>query len=454
MLAGCSVFTMRIDPLDRRIFALAMPALGALVAEPLFLLTDTAMVGHLGANALASLGLASTIVTTLVGLLIFLAYATTPLVARRLGAGDRGGAISAGIDGMWLAAALGVGLGIVGHMSTPLLVGFFPASQEVADGAIDYLTVSWWGLPGMLLVIAATGMLRGLQDTKTPLYIAAAGFSANAALNALLIYGLGLGLVGSAVGTVIAQWAMAAVFLVLVGKEAITHRAHVRPGLAGLRHAAVSGSWLLVRTLSLRIALVATVLVATSLGTRELAAWHIIFILFSLLALALDALAIAGQALVGHGLGAGIHDSIRETTNRLIRWGFMAGGVLATATGLLSPLIPLLMTSDTLIREALWPVLVLLAMTLPLAAFVFVLDGVLIGAGDGRYLAFTGVLNLAIFAPLLWLASLVSGQGEGLNLAGLLALEAAFGIGYIGARALTLGLRYRGDAWMVIGDKD
>jgi len=445
---------MRTDPLDRRIFALAIPALGALVAEPLFLLTDTAMVGHLGANALAALGLASTIVTTLVGLLIFLAYATTPLVARRLGAGDRPGAISAGIDGMWLAAALGVVLGVVGHMSTPLIVGFFPATQEVADGAIDYLTVSWWGLPGMLIVIAATGMLRGLQDTKTPLYIAAAGFTANAALNALLIYGLGLGLVGSAIGTIIAQWAMAAVFLVLVGKEAVTHDARVRPGLTGLRQAAVSGSWLLVRTLSLRIALVATVLVATSLGTRELAAWHIIFILFSLLALALDALAIAGQALVGHDLGAGHHGSIRNTTNRLVRWGFMAGGVLATVTGLLSPLIPLVMTSDSLIREALWPVLVLLAMTLPLAAFVFVLDGVLIGAGDGRYLAFTGVLNLAMFAPLLWLASLVSGQSESLNLAGLLALEAAFGIGYIGARALTLGLRHRGDAWMVVGDKN
>jgi putative MATE family efflux protein len=339
-------------------------------------------------------------------------------------------------------------------MSTPLIVGFFPATQEVADGAIDYLTVSWWGLPGMLIVIAATGMLRGLQNTKTPLYIAAAGFTANAALNALLIYGLGLGLVGSAIGTIIAQWAMAAVFLVLVGKEAVTHDARVRPGLTGLRQAAVSGSWLLVRTLSLRIALVATVLVATSLGTRELAAWHIIFILFSLLALALDALAIAGQALVGHDLGAGNHGSIRNMTSRLVRWGFMAGGVLATVTGLLSPLIPLVMTSDTLIREALWPVLVLLAMTLPLAAFVFVLDGVLIGAGDGRYLAFTGVLNLAMFAPLLWLASLVSGQSESLNLAGLLALEAAFGIGYIGARALTLGLRHRGDAWMVIGDKN
>jgi len=445
---------MRTNPLDRRIFALAIPALGALVAEPLFLLTDTAMVGHLGANALAALGLASTIVTTLVGLLIFLAYATTPLVARRLGAGDRPGAISAGIDGMWLAAALGVVLGVVGHMSTPLIVGFFPATQEVADGAIDYLTVSWWGLPGMLIVIAATGMLRGLQDTKTPLYIAARDSPPMPPSMPSSFTGLGLGLVGSAIGTIIAQWAMAAVFLVLVGKEAVTHDARVRPGLTGLRQAAVSGSWLLVRTLSLRIALVATVLVATSLGTRELAAWHIIFILFSLLALALDALAIAGQALVGHDLGAGNHGSIRNMTNRLIRWGFMAGGVLATVTGLLSPLIPLVMTSGTLIREALWPVLVLLAMTLPLAAFVFVLDGVLIGAGDGRYLAFTGVLNLAMFAPLLWLASLVSGQSEGLNLPGLLALEAAFGIGYIGARALTLGLRHRGDAWMVVGDKN
>jgi len=184
-----------------------------------------------------------------------------------------------------------------------------------------------------------------------------------------------------------------------------------------------------------------------------LAAWHIIFTLFSLLALALDALAIAGQALIGHDLGAGNRAAVRATTQRLIRWGFLSGGVLAAITGMLSPLLPLVMTSETSIREALWPVLVLLGLTLPLSAFVFVLDGVLIGAGDGRYLALTGVLNLAMFAPFLWLASLVSTPGGEINLLGLMMLEVAFGIGYIGARALTLGLRYRGEAWLIIGEK-
>jgi len=440
-----------MDSLDRRIFHLAVPALGALVAEPLFLLTDTAMVGHLGADALASLGVASTIITTLVGLLIFLAYATTPLVARRLGSGDRTGALSAGIDGVWLAAGLGVFIGVAGYLLTPVLIGFFPATSTVSTGAAAYVSISWWGLPGMLIVLAATGVLRGLQDTKTPLVVAIAGFGANAGLNALLIYGLGLGLEGSAWGTVIAQWGMAAVFTLLILTQARTHRARLLPGRLGLVEAARSGSWLLLRTLSLRIALVATVLVATAMGTKELAAWHIVFTLFSLLALALDALAIAGQALIGHDLGAGNQAAVRLVTHRLIRWGFLAGGALAALTGLLSPLIPLIMTSDDSLRSTLWPVIVLLGLTLPLSAFVFVLDGVLIGAGDGKYLAITGLLNVAMYAPLLWLAPLVAFDRDGVNLGGLLALEAAFGIGYIGARALTLGMRYRGEAWLVVG---
>lgn len=440
-----------MDSLDRRIFHLAVPALGALVAEPLFLLTDTAMVGHLGADALASLGVASTIITTLVGLLIFLAYATTPLVARRLGSGDRTGALSAGIDGVWLAAGLGVFIGVAGYLLTPVLIGFFPATSTVSTGAAAYVSISWWGLPGMLIVLAATGVLRGLQDTKTPLVVAVAGFGANAGLNALLIYGLGLGLEGSAWGTVIAQWGMAVVFALLILTQARTHKARLLPGHLGLVEAARSGSWLLLRTLSLRIALVATVLVATAMGTKELAAWHIVFTLFSLLALALDALAIAGQALIGHDLGAGNQAAVRLVTHRLIRWGFLAGGALAALTGLLSPLIPLIMTSDDSLRSTLWPVIVLLGLTLPLSAFVFVLDGVLIGAGDGKYLAITGLLNVAMYAPLLWLAPLVAFDRDGVNLGGLLALEAAFGIGYIGARALTLGMRYRGEAWLVVG---
>jgi putative MATE family efflux protein len=438
--------------LTKRILALAIPSLGALIAEPLFLLTDTAMVGHLGASALASLGLASTVLTTVIGLLIFLAYATTPIVARRLGAGNRPGALSAGIDGLWLALGLGVILGALGYALTPLVVGWFGAEGDVSLGAVSYLSISWWGLPGMLLVIAATGLMRGLQDTRTPLWIALAGFSANAALNAVLIYGLGLGLIGSALGTVFAQWAMAAVFLAIIIREARAHQVSLAPGLIGIRAAARSGSWLFVRTLSLRVALIATVVVATGLGTRELAAWHIVFTIFSLLALALDALAIAAQALVGHDLGSGDVQTVRQTTSTLMAWGFMGGGMLATLTGLLSPVLPFVMTSDGPLREVLVVVLILLALTLPLSGFVFVLDGVLIGAGDGKYLALTGVLNVVMFAPFLWLASITQWEVSGVNLGGLLMLEAAFGVSYIGARALTLGLRARGERWMVTGE--
>ncbi len=438
--------------LTKRILALAIPSLGALIAEPLFLLTDTAMVGHLGASALASLGLASTVLTTVIGLLIFLAYATTPIVARRRGAGNRPGALSAGIDGLWLALGLGVILGALGYALTPLVVGWFGAEGDVSLGAVSYLSISWWGLPGMLLVIAATGLMRGLQDTRTPLWIALAGFSANAALNAVLIYGLGLGLIGSALGTVFAQWAMAAVFLAIVIREARAHQVSLAPGLIGIRAAARSGSWLFVRTLSLRVALISTVVVATGLGTRELAAWHIVFTIFSLLALALDALAIAAQALVGHDLGSGDVQTVRQTTSTLMAWGFMGGGMLATLTGLLSPVLPFVMTSDGPLREVLVVVLILLALTLPLSGFVFVLDGVLIGAGDGKYLALTGVLNVVMFAPFLWLASITQWEVSGVNLGGLLMLEAAFGVSYIGARALTLGLRARGERWMVTGE--
>ena len=438
--------------LTKRILALAIPSLGALIAEPLFLLTDTAMVGHLGAEALASLGLASTILTTVIGLLIFLAYATTPIVARRLGSGNRPGAISAGVDGLWLALGLGVVLGVLGYAVTPLVVTWFGAASDVSAGAVAYLAISWWGLPGMLLVIAATGLMRGLQDTRTPLWIALAGFAANAGLNAVLIYGLGWGLVGSAIGTVIAQWGMAAVFVAIVTREARTHEVSLTPGVLGIRAAARSGSWLLLRTLSLRVALIATVVVATDLGTRELAAWHIVFTIFSLLALALDALAIAAQALVGHDLGSGDLPTVRQTTSTLMAWGFFAGGILAVLMGLLSPLLPFVMTSDEALREVLVVVLVLLALTLPLSGFVFVLDGVLIGAGDGKYLALTGVLNVAMFAPFLWLASVTHWAVSGVNLGGLLMLEAAFGVSYIGARALTLGLRARGERWMVSGE--
>jgi putative MATE family efflux protein len=435
------------SPLDREILRLGLPALGALIAEPLFLLVDTALVGRLGAEPLAGLAIAGTVLQTAVGLLVFLAYATTPAVARRLGAGDRPGAVRAGIDGLWLAALISVPLVALGVPLAGPLVGLFGADAAVAEQATIYLEVSVWGLPAMLLVLAATGLLRGLQDTRTPLLVAAAGFAANAALNVVFIYGFGLGIAGSALGTVVAQWGMAAVYLGIAARAARATGTSLRPGLAGVSGAAAAGGWLLVRTASLRAAMVATVVVGTAIGAVELAALHISLTLFATLAFVLDALAIAGQAMIGHDLGAAALPRVRAVTRRLVELGVGGGALLGVAVAVLSPVLGPLFTPDPGVHAALLPALLVLALGIPLAGFVFVLDGVLIGAGDARYLAWTGVVNLALYAPLL--ALVVSAALA--PTAELFWLQAAFSLGYLGARALTLGLRVRTDRWMRAG---
>ncbi|MGA1836696.1 MATE family efflux transporter [Herbiconiux sp. 11R-BC] len=441
--------------IDRDILRLAVPALGALVAEPLFLLTDTALVGHLGADALAGLGVASTVLQTAVGLLIFLAYATTPAVARRLGAGDRPGAIRAGIDGMWLALAVGVVLALVGWPLAGTLAGAFGSTPAVTAEATTYLTVSLIGLPGMLVVIAATGLLRGLQATRTPLVVAVSGFAVNAALNALLIYGAGWGIAGSAAGTVLAQWGMAAVYVTMAVRAARASGVPLRPGLDGVTGAAASGGWLFVRTASLRTALVASTVVAASLGVTQLAAFQIVMTIFSTLAFVLDSLAIAGQAMIGHGLGASQVERVHAVTRRLVGWGVLSGVVLGAVVAVLAPFAGRLFSPDAGVQSAVTVTLWVMAAGIPLAGFVFVLDGVLIGAGDARYLALTGLVNLAVYAPLLAAVAAAVAQPAGADgpdgTAGLVWLWAAFGFGYLGARALTLGLRARGSRWMVTG---
>ena len=435
---------------NKTILGLALPALGALIAEPLFLLTDTAMIGYLGATPLAALGLAGTILQTVVGLLIFLAYATTPFVARRLGAGDRQRALAAGVDGVWLALLLGVVMAMAGFLFGSSVVSWFQAESAVSAAATTYLTISWWGLPGMLLVLAATGVLRGLQDTMTPFVVAAVGFGANIALNAVLIYGLGLGLPGSAIGTVIAQWAMALWLVSVVIKQAVEESASLRPGRAGVFRAARLGGWLFIRTISLRVAFVGATVVATQLGTEDLAAWHVAFTVFALLALGLDSLAIAAQTLIGNRLGAGDREGTHDVLRKTIQWGVLAGVVLGAVLIVASPFFPLALTSDPVVRSMLTPVFVVLGLSMPLGGYVFVLDGVLMGAGDGRYLAITGLINVAAVVPFFWLTLAVAG-GSSVVWLGVTVLQASIGFGYLGARALTLGLRARGDKWMVMG---
>ncbi len=433
--------------MDRDILRLAVPALGALIAEPLFLLADSAMVGHLGTTPLAGLGLASAVLQTIIGLMVFLAYSTTGAVARWLGAGDPRRAVSVGIDGLWLALGLGVVLAVAGRLATPALVTAFGAEPLVTADAATYLGISMFGLPAMLLVFAATGLLRGLQDTRTPLYVAAIGFGANIALNYVFIYLLGYGIAGSAVGTVIAQWGMVAVYLVVVATHARRHGAPLRPHRAGLVLGARSGGWLFVRTLSLRAAILFAVFVAAQLGSVELAAFQIAMTLFATLAFALDALAIAAQALVGRGLGAGDVAGVRAVLRRCLEWGLLTGLVLAAVVIGTSGVLGHAFTNAEAVTSLLPPTLIVLGASVPLGAVVFVLDGVLIGAGDVRYLALTGLINLAVFVPLAAAVLLWAPAGS----AGLALLMAAFALGYLGARAVTLSLRARTLAWMVVG---
>lgn len=429
-------------PHDREIARLALPAFGALVAEPAFLLADSAIVGHLGTDSLGGLGVAGAALATAVSLFVFLAYGTTAAVARQVGAGDLRAAITTGVDGMWLAVATGAIVAVLTAAFTPQVVELFGASAAVQAEAQTYLLVSAAGIPAMLVALASTGVLRGLQDTRTPLVIYGSGAVVNVLLNLLLVYGAGMGIAGSALGTVITQWAMAASLTLVVVWGARRHGATLRPDRRGIRATAQAGVPLIVRTLTLRVALLATTYVATRQGTVPLAAHQVAFTLWTFLAFALDAVAIAGQAITGRYLGAGDVRATRDVTRRMLGWGLGGGIALGALLALGRPLYIPLFTPDLAVQAALSSVLLVAAALQPIGGVVFVLDGVLIGAGDGRFLAVAGLTTLVVFLPL---AAVVLARG-----AGLVALWWAFGAFMI-TRMATLLWRERGDHWLVTG---
>ncbi|MEV0999598.1 MATE family efflux transporter [Nonomuraea sp. NPDC050202] len=432
---------MPITSRDREILRLAVPAFGALVAEPLFLLADYAIVGHaLGTTAVGALGVAGTVLTTLVNLCVFLAYGTTASVARRSGAGDHVRAMRSGVDGIWLALALGVAVIAVCWPLAPAIVDLFGTVGTQAAQAVTYLRISLIGAPGMLVVLAGTGVLRGLQDTVTPLVVAVGSFALNAALNAWFVLGLGWGIAGSAWGTVLAQTIGAAVYLVVVARGAARLGTPLTPSVVGVKEAGTVGFALFVRTLCMRIVVLAATVIATRMGEAELAAYALATQVWTLLALALDAIAIAGQAITGRSLGAGDVDTTRAATRRMVQWGIWSGIVLGLLVLAARPLLPGLFDADPrvagLLLDLLWPV----ALLQPLCGVVFVLDGVLIGAGDQRYLAWAGVWTTLAYLP----AALVA---AGL---GVVALWCALGV-WMAARLITLIRRANGTAWLVTG---
>lgn len=440
--------------LNRRILALAVPAFGALIAEPLFVLADSALVGQLGTAPLAGMSIAATIITTAVGLMNFLAYSVTPAVARLWGAGDKRGAYRTGVDGVWVAAGLGLVLTGAGYAVAEALLGALGATDATIGYARDWLHHSLWGIPPMLVILALVGTLRGLQDTVTPLKVAAAGAVVNVVLNWALIYPARLGVAGSAIGTSLTQWGMAAALGLLIHRRMGAAGVGWRPDVRGARGVIRLGSWLMLRTLCLRAALVATVFVVARFGTAETAAYQLATGVFGLFLYALDSLAIAAQALLGQELGrrdvsvAAERVQVRALKSRLVRMSLTYG----VATGVICPLIGFfgawMFTQDAHVQALFTWATVIIAVGQPLAAYVFVLDGILMGAQDVRYLAVGTFIMLAAYAPVLACLSWAVGAGVLSATAGYVGLWAAYILWYQGVRALLFGRRAATDVWM------
>lgn len=435
--------TTKVTEHDREILRLAVPALGALAAEPLYILADTAIVGHLGTRPLSGLAVAGSVLTSAFTVFNFLAYATTGAVARHVGARNRRAAVEQGIEGLWLAAAIGAALVVLVFAAAPVVMDAMGASRAVHPYAVTYLRISIVGAPGMLVTFAATGFLRGWQDTRTTLFVAVGQNVVNLALELLFVYVAHMGIAGSAWGTVVAQYGAAGAYLLVITRLARRERASAGPRLEGMRASARIGGRLIVRTGSLLVAFVVTTAIASRLGDADVAAHQIAFQVWMFLALSLDALAIAAQAMTGRFLGAGDAAQARAAARRMLEWGVKTGVVFAIAIVVVRPWLPGIFTGDHRVRVLTLQVLWVVAAMQPVNGAVFVLDGILIGAGDVGYLAAAmAVSTFLCFLPVAFTVLVLHGT--------LLQLWAALCV-LMGARLVTMWWRFRTPGWQVPG---
>lgn len=384
---------------DREIFRLALPALGALAAEPLYLLVDTAIVGHLGRPQLAALGIAFTILGGLFAVFNFLQYGTTAQVARAGGAGESETARRLGAQAVWLSLGFGIAVSVLVAALAAPLVSLMGGEGEAADYAVTYLRIAAVGFPAAFLALGGQGYLRGVADLRTPLAIVFAGNVVNLVLEVLFVYGFGWGIEGSAWGTAIAQLGMGAAFIVVIVRQLQPGEARVRLRLA--RRVLSLGKWIFLRTTALMGSFVLAGAVATRFGEASIAAHQVAFQLWIFLALVLDSVAIAGQIIVGRELGGGRRDEAYGAGERMIWLSVALGGGFAALMLVLSSALPKAFTGDVAVLDEaalLWPLFVLMQ---PLNGAVFALDGILIGAGDGPFLAASMVVAFLACAAVL-----------------------------------------------------
>jgi MATE family, multidrug efflux pump len=388
-----------LDATDRRIVALAVPALGALAVEPLYVLVDTAIVGRLGTAQLGGLALSATVLSLVVSACTFLVYGTTERVARRVGAGDRGGAADVGVQAMWLGGAVAVPLTVAIAAAAPWLTRALGGSSDVLGFANTYLRISAVALPAVIFVLCAQGLQRGMSDYRTPMMILIASNGLNAVLEVLFVFGLGLGVPGSAWSTVVAQIAAAAAFAAVIRRHVRPARRR-RPSWTEMRPLLRAGRHLLLRSAAMLVVFIGTTSVAARTDEPTLAAHQIAASLLALIALALDALAIPAQTLVAEHLGRDDHGAAADTSRRVVRLTVWCASGLAGAVIVLAPVLPHAFTGDGAVVSRATAALVVLGVLLVPAGIAYATDGVLIGAGDYRFLGIAALAYLVALVPL------------------------------------------------------
>lgn len=430
-----------VAPLDTRLLLrLSAAAFVVLAAEPLFVLVDTAVVGHLGSVPIGGLGVAGTLLSLIALAGAFLDYGTTARAARWFGAGRRGAAVDEGVTATWLALGIGLGGVLLGELlARPLLGLIGGGSGPVVAAALDWFRIAVLGLPGLLLILAGNGWMRGVQETRRPVRIVLLANALSAVASPVLVYPLGLGLRGSAVANVTAQTLAGGLFVLELRRAGRPWRPQRAVVLAQL----VSGRDLLVRKLGFQVSLLTAAAVAARMGTAQVAAHSIGLECWEFTALLLDSFAIAAQSLVGAALGGSDASTARALARQVARYGLAAGLVFAALLAAGWALIPVLFTSAEPVRQQLhllWPLLVGIQ---PAAGVVFALDGVLLGAGDVRFLrSLTLLATAGVYAPLalaaLWLHWGITGIWAGLAASILVRLAGML-------------LRSRSEAWVVLG---
>ncbi len=388
-----------MTPVDRRIISLALPALGSLAVEPLYVLVDTAIVGRLGTQQLAGLAVAATVLSFVFIGSNFLTYGTTERVARHLGAGDPVGAANAGVQGMWVSALVGVPLAIVLFVIARPLSAVLGASDEVLEHATTFLTISAVGVPFVLITLASQGVLRGKSDYVTPLWILLASNVANVLIELVLVFALDLGVAGSAWSTVIAQIGAACAFAWRV-RRPLRPASITRPDRAGMAPLMTAGTHLLLRVGSMLAVFAGATMVAARIDEPTLAAHQIVMSMFLFLALVLDALAVPAQTIVAEELGRDDRATAAEVATRATRLSLFTGGALGLLLAVLAPLLPHLFTDDPAVISRAVAGMWWLAVLLIPGAVAFAYDGVLIGAADYRFLGRAALLYLVAVLPI------------------------------------------------------